>query len=1336
MFSRWSGDADDPTPPSGFRASPLAREASRIAPAPSPSPRARSSRSLLAAARAASYGTGAGAGAGAAALAGGGLRAGGDGGGFFKALADEARADDTAALLALGPHADIARGEIARARRAALPCFCFCGRVSVRAALAIGAAAFVVFAAVMAVVGFQVIAPAYVKSRIAATTLVFSALNISAPTGTVDAARGGGGAPGGGALGDALGFTITVAAALSGLSPVSGTLESFPATLSFGGAAVAAFTMPAVAARAGVTNALAISAPVAVLDAAAFTAFGVALLGARAIDVTLTGVVAVTTTVGGVSLTIRGVDFQKTVSLAGADGLRGARVTSFSLLQSTRAAAVAEITVAVQNPSAAAISPLGDFAAGVVYGGAPLGRLYARGASLARGESALAVSGDLSPAATPAAAAALGALISRYLGGLPTNLTAVAASCGPPECPGAVPLWAPLLDSGAVTLNAVLPPSAQPLVAGVEVRSMFLEPRGAAAVGLMLNVTVFVAALLGVDSPIDLYSLALNCTLRGDGVPLGDVHVPRIDLGGREAAVVPVGGGPAAPAALGVVAAPRLLAVNLSLAVGLSIVATADRFADFVVDFLSNAAVNVTLGGGDPGAPAPRVAIELGSVLGNLSVAVPLDVTTRVRGIGGFPGVRIVAFTVLNASAAAAAGAAADAVAVLLTVALENASPASFPLGANATLGVFSGGQRLGQAVVFNQTLVPGENLITTVGVIAPVGDAALAAVSGLFSQYLAGAPSALEVRGESVEVGGAGATPDWLRRAVSAVRLQAELPGLPPALAASLLRNATVEALTLDLWDEAAGAFFAAPRAAGAVSAVLCLPFSLPVGAFGPVNVSLALVEDGSGERIAAADAAFAPAQFVACETTDACAAIQAAGGGAPTARAARAAQARLDALGLTARAAAAGGDGTLCTEAGETPLYPAGVLFLTLPPSSLAVESPPAFARLVKAALSQKEVRVGLKGTASPNAVGLPFGTIPLRGVLLDTVVALVGMANLTSPPAVILSGDILRSSNTTLQSVVTLNITNPSTLTGSFGPAQFGVFYRKDAGFAYDTPHARAFVTTYLANLKVGPGQNAYVSPGTFVMPDAAASPVARRLAEELLGRFLSQLDSNCTLEGFDSGRDGGPTNSSASPLLQPAFGGLVAKAAFPGVPAPLVTHAIIYTDTSDLAVAAAEPTALATMRLTNALSVNITLREAALTMFLCAKPGKTKAGFVFCGDAYQSRLGFFYNGSLARDFRGGLVAPARSFADFNLSLTNQADEGTLELVGVEAIFDRVVLGKGNGTVSVLLTDLVGGAPFAATLNISQSAIPICVGGVVANQLGLQCDFSAAAPATPNG
>jgi hypothetical protein len=371
-------------------------------------------------------------------------------------------------------------------------------------------------------------------------------------------------------------------------------------------------------------------------------------------------------------------------------------------------------------------------------------------------------------------------------------------------------------------------------------------------------------------------------------------------------------------------------------------------------------------------------------------------------------------------------------------------------------------------------------------------------------------------------------------------------------------------------------------------------------------------------------------------------------------------------------------------------------------------------------------------MRGTASPTTVGLPFGSIPLRGVRLDTIVTLAGMANLTNPPASITSGDIYRTSLTTINVTVGLNITNPSTLTGSFGPVAFGVLYKKDTIGTYDTPYGRGFIITTLPNLKVNSGMNTFESPGVFSMPDSKLSPKTHLLAEELLGRFLSQIDSNCTLEGFDSKRDGGPGDTSDSYLLQPALGSLRAAAIFPGIPIPLVTHAVIITDTTDLNVAAAEPTSAAIMRLSNALSVNITLVQASLTMYLCQSPIKDVNGFnVRCsGNNFQQRLGFFYNGSLAGDFNGGLVVGAKQFGDFQLNLTNLADYSTLTNIGVENLFDEVALGKGNGTVHVNLTDVYGGAPFSLTINITQNGIPICVKGAI----DFACDFAKAAPGTP--
>lgn len=1081
------------------------------------------------------------------------------------------------------PHKDVER-DVHDRTKGGLRCFC-CGRVSLRTFVLITAAAVAGIAAIATLLTFKVFAPVYVQTRIAATTLVFRSLNITSPV----AAAVGGVAAGAGAGG----FTITVAAELSGLSPVSGTLQSFPAVLSYGGSNVASFTMPTIAARANAVNAITISAPVSILSNTAFTAFSQALVLARSLDVTLVGTVSVSTVFGGITVTIDDVSFTKTTTLIGAAGLAGAAVSSFSLLDSTPTEAVAKIVVSVNNPSSVRIDPLGDFAVRIYYKGLNLGLAYAYGAVLASGANKLSFSGILPPPPT-ANASIVSELISAYLGGRPSNLSAVTQSCSPPQCPGAVPLFATLLDSGVIDLSATLAPSVTPLISGVVVESMFLLPMGQSMVGISLNITVLVTGLLGRNSPIFLDNFALNCSLIANEISLGGLSVPFTDLGHRPAVIV------ADPLALasGDDTTPTL-SVQISIPAVLDISQAPAIFADFVVDFINSP--NVTFRLFSSGTSTSRVSVGLASTLGNLSVSVPFNTSTLLAGINGFPGVRVADFTVLNATAAAYANVPTDSLAAQITVELVNPSIATIPLGANATLGVYAAGVRVGEAIVYDEQLVPGSNLFTTIGVIKPTDDAGFAALSDLFSSYLGGVDSTLVVRGEKVSLAPASCpsgtvspacplTPDWLSRAVESLSLPASLPGLAPELASSLLRNTTISGLNIDLYDNSTGIFYPQPIASGNVSAVLCLPFTLAVGSFGSVNVSFALVELATDAPIAIINASFAGARFVPCTNVSACGEIQARGlGGASASQSLLAAQAHLN----RESAATFSADGSVCDASSDTPLYPAGVLFLSLPPSPLDVASAPAFSRLIGDVLRLDKLSVRVRGTASPNSVGLPFGALPLRGLRLDTVVAVTGMANLTNPPVVISSGDIVGTRKDALDVIIAVDVTNPSSLTGAFGPATFGVAYKRPPQ-GFDTPFGRPWITIAIPNLVVGPGKNVLSAPGIFAKPSSVDSPLASKLAGELLARFLSQVDSNCALVTFDES-DGGQGSSSDSPLMQPALVGFSARAAFPGLPEPLLKGALIYPG-ADLAA----PKINASIQVTNVLSVNLTLTQAGLSM----------------------------------------------------------------------------------------------------------------------------------------
>jgi hypothetical protein len=190
-------------------------------------------------------------------------------------------------------------------------------------------------------------------------------------------------------------------------------------SIAFAGATVAEFQMPAINARAGVDNVIALSSPVVVPVAnfPAFTAFATALIQQPTVSFTLSGSASVTTEVAGTAVTIRGVPFVKTVTLPGAGGLTQSSVESFSLLSacprgwsvgiivspppppppppprptpparadSNATAAVANMTVRLQNPSPVSIQPIGDLAVNVVFEGSYMGTVVARNVSLNSG---------------------------------------------------------------------------------------------------------------------------------------------------------------------------------------------------------------------------------------------------------------------------------------------------------------------------------------------------------------------------------------------------------------------------------------------------------------------------------------------------------------------------------------------------------------------------------------------------------------------------------------------------------------------------------------------------------------------------------------------------------------------------------------------------------------------------------------------------------------------------------------------------------------------------------------------------------------------------------------
>ena len=1174
-----------------------------------------------------------------------------------------------------------------------------CGRLSARGALLAGLGALLLALALVGVATFYTVAPGFVRDRIKASTLVFSALDLTqpvadgaAPALALGSGGGGGGGGGGPGLGIGIGalppawasasafasasasaaaqasaadpaaavgagagrwgFTLGMRGVLSGLSPLGGTLASFEATMLHGGTPVATFQMPALTAAAGVDNAVAISAPVTVLSLAAFSAFGAAIVNGDSVEVTLRGTTSVAAQVAGLTIVVPNVEFDKTVSFGGARGLAGAQVASFSLARSNATRAVADLVVSVPNPSIVSILPLGDVALRIFFEGADMGFAVATNASLvASSTNNLTLAGVLESSNVTAT----NRLISAYLGGRAVAIEARGALYGPTS-----PLYQPVVS--ALALSAQLAGSSAPLISSIVVDGMFLQPISNEAVGVGLNATISVANPLGADSPIEVNSIALNCSLEGEGQLLGDLVVPTTVVSAvtRGWAWRAVGAGDDDDGV------PPVAIVNISLQLSatLALQTTNTRFADFVLSFLQRSSVTLGLVSNSTSA----LSIDLGCALGALSVALPIESRTSVEGIGGFPSVALEGFAI--------SGQRGRAILTDLNVSLFNPSPAAFPLGETATLGLYAGGLRLGYSVVVNSTLRPGANLLSIVGVLEPPPEA-LPAAAALISGYLAGANGSVTVVGEGVTMPSGATTPAWLLGAVQNISLAATLPGLPAAAAAALLSNLTLGELDLDF---GADGLRAAPTVGGSVLAVLNLPFSLPDVGVVDLDLDLSFVEAGAGGAVMAQLAIInQTATWLPCGSRAACdkvleEEIAKLGGAAACARP------------LAAGAAGPAGPAGASDPSPPVALVPVGVLLMRLAPTPLTIVNGSAFSGLLSSVLSERSVALRLRGAAAPR-VNVSIGVLALTGVVVDQTVAVPGMGGFLNPPVVVTQGELFNTSRSGVDLFVNFNLTNPSPITGTLGPITLNIEY-----------NGAVFITATIAPLVVARGANARSARGRFQPADPSVDPVNNAMAREALSRYLRGIDTPVIVRGGAA--------ASPNPLIAPALNGFSTQAVFPGNPVPLITNGTLFL--AGLYVRPSDNKTFVPGVLVshNTLAVNLQIVNASLLVYLC----QSQSSSTVCKDReYDDPIGFFSEaGDLAER---PILVPAKSiFASAPYNITLVANGADLIAIGIdESIFGNI-LGKMSGNLTTALSSVNGSEPFALETFYEQEALQL--------------------------
>ena len=1099
----------------------------------------------------------------------------------------------------------------------------------------------VIFLAIFGPVAFYVIAPAFVRDRIAATNLVFSLIEIRNPTST--------------------GFTIAVQGTLSNLVPVGGTLGSFDATLEFEGAAVATFRMPAIFAQANLDNAVGFSAPVLVSSFAAFDKFADALVNSDIIKTSLSGQTSVTATILGTSVTVPNIDFKKEVSVQGARGLKGATVSSFSLAGSNATTAVVDIIVTVPNPSIASILPLGDVATRIFFEGVDMGFAVSKNASLyALVENNLTLSGVLQSTNVTATQR----LISLFLGGDVVSITAVGTSY-----PSSTPLFLPVIE--ALSITASLDGSkAEPLISGITVDSMFLEPRGQTEVGILLNVTVAVTNLLGANSPINVEYIALKCGLEGEGQVLGTLDVPKTPVLSSSMQVTSFSQQQSnnhnhqQQPLLGDPAPLPIINISIGLEATLTLDTTDTKFSQFVLAFVQKSDVSLGLVSN----ASDAMTVDLSCALGTLTVQIPIASRTTVPGIAGFPSVSLQSFSISGVVDEPV-----PSILAALNVSLLNPSPAAFTLGSIATLGIYIEGDRVGYSNVYNGTLESGVNLLQLVGVIAPP-PSSLGKAAELFSSYLSGKNGSVNVRGEDVTLGDGLVTPDWLIGAVQNISLNALLPGLPEDTASALLANTTVAGLDLDF---GADGLSQSPSVSGTVLAILRLPFSVPVSV-GDTDLELSFVDAATGQVMANVSVFSQKADWFPCNTTSDCEALLL------TKASLTGPYSYSRCIDDTSKISTSDsirrrrGSYSQTDPNSVESLQPVGVLKLTLsPPSALQVINATLFSQLIETVLLSPQVPLKLVGKASPR-VTLSIGTLNLTGIAIDQTIILPGMNGFSNPPVIVRQGEIQNTSANSVDLAVNFEIFNQAAISGRLGPVTFTIEYS-----------GSTFITTSIEALTIVQGVNYNVALGVFSPPPIDIDPVGNQLARDALSRYLRGLNTQVVVRGGSF--------STKNPLLVRAFSAFTTLADFPGTPTPLIVNATLFL--SDLKVIERDGKNLTyvpgSLAANNTLAVDQFISAASLTVYLCgnlqspacSNPDIAVRKTACRNNDYPDGIGFFYDYGNLTDTPVYVPAKTVSISDrYNITLL--ASPADLANIASQALFCGYGAGKLSGNLTTTL------------------------------------------------
>jgi hypothetical protein len=624
---------------------------------------------------------------------------------------------------------------------------------------------------------------------------------------------------------------------VSNVAPLGCTIGAMKMNVMYEDQTFATLVMPEMSVQAFQDNHISVQdSKMYITDKQVWNTFAERMLRNKTVTWRLKSSATITAKAMGMSVTFKNVAFDKTMPLACFDGMPDVQMDVFDMSQSTPNKLVVNMKVCLKNPSAIAIMDLGDLNFGIRYRGAKMGNVTSTASAIAKpkdvasdadclrfgdkGYNMIAMNGSLHPENHSVA----DELVSRYFSG---QTSAVSAQASSPRASSVAIFNTPMQG---LDLNTELNGNQDPLVTGLDLVSMMLQPVDDDTAKASMNANVSINNPLGAHSGLQLFNVIMKLNMSYGTSLVGAATTPNTTV-------------PNSPTVFG------NGTVNIPVpSVIMSLPEKGAGLAKLAKDLIKEDSITLNI---DGTTDTLAICSALGFKMHIAGIPVKLPNSdakpalpgVTVKGMGGLPDVNIIHHSIPGIVPDGTDGCPSMCgIQVSIKATVKNPAPVGLDVGTLNAQVTNENGVVLGTVSTNGLSLTPSSTLTAIMtGKLAPA-NSDLDAASDFFSAFLQNKAQTTKVVGKDAGSSAVG----WLNDVVNGLELSTTFPGAGPGF--SVLTGVEVQAMSMDLSPDKD------PQVSGTIQATMQMPQDVDLSIISDVksaDMELDMIDPDTGKAM-----------------------------------------------------------------------------------------------------------------------------------------------------------------------------------------------------------------------------------------------------------------------------------------------------------------------------------------------------------------------------------------------------------------------------------------------------------------------------------------------------